>query len=630
MKYCKYCGRELKKENSDNVKGEVCFKHREQLRLYGFTLDNIRRNKYDPNEIILHKDYAEIKLYDKFQEEEDESLIVDLDDINKLKDIRWDKVRNNIIADIHGDKVLLPNYILDTDEKIEIINGNILDCRKENLRVLEIKKKKKSIYNVSKKNKNKVIVEILGKNNTQVTGSSTLVSIPIGDNEYMKVLIELGGNQTNKDLYTEYLLNKEIIDNVPCSEIDYVFVLHTHQDHILNLPSLIPNGFRGKVISNEINKELMLPMLVDGSYIHNKNVRAINNSKKHNIPLMFTEEDVYLLLNRTETYEMNEIHELNDVLSFKFINAGHILGSCQLILYCKTPTGQVKKLHFTSDLGSDYNRFSLVPSKDKVKSSNFTLTEATYNSLDRGFKSKKECDKERSEFKEFILRELKQNRKILISVFAQSRQQNIMSFLYDNFKDDENFKWDIYIDGVLGNKINQVYWNVLKGDQKEYWKNVLNWEKFHCVKSYDNSLQIASNKEPKIVISSSGMFENGRIVNHLKAMIEKKNCTIVLCGYQGEGTTGHQLQEESVKEIKIEGMTYDKRCKIYQMNTWSSHIQAEENIKYMSQINTPLIVINHSDEGKFEFRDIMEDELRKRNNSAKIVCSDEDNYIFYI
>ena len=67
------------------------------------------------------------------------------------------------------------------------------------------------------------------------------------------------------------------------------------------------------------------------------------------------------------------------------------------------------------------------------------------------------------------------------------------------------------------------------------------------------------------------------------------------------------------------------------MSTWSSHIMPMENIKYMSQINTPLIILHHSDsENKYSFRDIVEKELRNRNNSAKIVCADNSNDVFYI
>lgn len=620
--YCSICGRET--NNSKNI----CDKHAEQIKLWGFALDSNPRTENDANEIICHEDYAEIILYDKFQEEIEEKVIVDLEEVDRIKDMRWDNKNSCIVSDT----TLLANLILNTTDKVEYIDNNYLNCKKSNLKIIENKSKKKKHYTVNKKNKNKVIVEILGKNNEQVTGSSTLVSIPLGNGEYKKVLIELGGNQTNKDLYTEYLLNKEIVDAIPHSEIDQVFVLHNHYDHIANLPALIPNGFKGNVITNNENYKLLLPMLLDGAFIMKKNIRAINNKRKHKVDPLYDEEDVYLLMNYCSIYSMNEIHKIDDTLSFQFVNAGHILGSCQLILYCKTPTGQVKKLHFTSDLGSNYNAQPFVSRKDIVTSSQFSMFEATYNSLDRGFKSKKECEEERESFKDLLKDELKHNRSILIGAFAQARQQSLMEFLYRSFKDDKDFKYTIYVDGVLGLNLNNVYSQVLKGDEKKYWDEILAWDKFDYVYTYEKSIKVAAKKnEPKIVLSSSGMFSGGRVVNHLKAMIENDNNTIVLCGYQGEGTVGHELQREDNKELKIEGMTYRKKAKIVKLNTWSSHIQAEENIKYMSQINTPLIVLNHSDEdNKFQFRDIVEEELRKRNNCAKVVCASKINSIFYV
>lgn len=625
--YCNQCGRELEQ----HYKHELCQKHYNQLKEYGFFLDDNPRCQDDFNEIIIYENHAEIVLYDKITFEPiEETVKISLETIDDVKDYYWVKKQHCIITKCKGETIVLSNLIMNSETKVQNLNGDYLDNRLENLKVVRKNRKKKNPYVVNKKNKNKIIVEIIGKNRHQVTGSSTLISIPLKDGSYKKLLVELGGNQTNKDLYTEYVLNKEIVDSVPHNEIDYAFVLHTHADHIFNLPSLIPNGFKGRVISNDANKKLMLPMCLDAAFIMNKNIRAIN-SKKHNVEPLFTDGDVYLLHNRTDVYSMNEIHKLDDIVSFQFVNAGHILGSCQLILYIKTPTGQVKKLHFTSDLGSDYNNQPFVPRKDIVNSTNFSMFEATYNSLDRGFKSKKEVEQEREEFKNFIKSELKSRRNILIGVFAQARQQSMMEFLYRTFKDDKTFNYPIYIDGVLGNSLNNVYTSILDGEEKSYWQEVMNWNNFHYISSYERSMSVALNKEEtKIVLSSSGMFQAGRVTNHLKTMIEKRDCTVVLCGYQGEGTVGNSLQNPNIKEVKIDGMTYNKRCKIYQLHTWSSHIMPMENIKYMSQINTPLIVINHSDENKYEFRDIIEEELRKRNNSAKVICADDDNNIFFV
>ena len=168
--YCNICGRET--NNSKNI----CDKHAEQIKLWGFALDSNPRTENDANEIICHEDYAEIILYDKFQEEIEEKVIVDLEEVDRIKDMRWDNKNSCIVSNT----TLLANLILDTTDKVEYIDNNYLNCKKSNLKIIENKNKKKKHYTINKKNKNKVIVEILGKNNEQVTGSSTLVSIPLG------------------------------------------------------------------------------------------------------------------------------------------------------------------------------------------------------------------------------------------------------------------------------------------------------------------------------------------------------------------------------------------------------------------------------------------------------------------
>lgn len=622
-KYCSVCGK------YDKLREGLCREHFKQKSEFGFTVTDAQN--IEPNEIILHNDYAELNIYDVDTEYLKATIKIDIDDIDIINQYTWSKGVESILSkDINGNTIMLKQVILDNfEDNIRCVNDKY-DYRKSNLEIIKKPKKKKKSIVVSKKNKNKIIVEFVGKTDTQVTGSAILISIPLKSGDYKKILVEFGGNQTNKDLYTEYVLNKEIIESVPCDELEYAFILHAHGDHIFNAPALIPNGFKGKVITTRENAELIQPMLLDAAFIMNKNVRSIN-SKKHNIEPLYTESDVYLLMNRVEQYSKKEIHKLTNEISFQFVNSGHILGSVQLILYITTPTGQKKKIHITSDLGSSFNKQPFVAEKDIVTSSNVSIFEATYNDLDRGFSSKKEVEKERTQFKKFIKNELKNKRSVLIGVFAQSRQQSVMEFLYRNFKDDKDFNYPIYIDGVLGHSINNVYLSILEGEDKEYWREIMAWKNFHYIHNFEKSQEVALNKdEVKVVVSSGGMFSNGRIINHLKAMIENKNNTVVICGYQAEGCVGHELQRKDNKTVKIEGIEYKKRCKVHQLNTWSSHIMAKENISLMSQLNTPQILIHHSDDNKYKFRDIVESELRKRNNTAKVICVSEDNNIFYI
>ena len=141
---CKVCGR--KTGHTDGI----CSKHFDQIKQYGFPLDDNPRRETDANEIEIKDNHAEIILYDFMEERIEEVVIVDLDVVDKIKGIRWNKKQSCIVGNIKGKNVLLANYLLDTDNKIEYIDGNSLNNRVENLRVIEKNAKVKKLIEEEK------------------------------------------------------------------------------------------------------------------------------------------------------------------------------------------------------------------------------------------------------------------------------------------------------------------------------------------------------------------------------------------------------------------------------------------------------------------------------------------------
>lgn len=130
---CEICGREVK-----YTKNGMCSKHYNQWYKYGKVLDNNPRTTHDPNEIVIYDNYAEIILYDNKSYEIARALI-DLDDVEKVKKYKWCLVENGEKHVVTRDSYALHTLIMDCpkDKSVMHINGNNLDNRKSNLRILE-------------------------------------------------------------------------------------------------------------------------------------------------------------------------------------------------------------------------------------------------------------------------------------------------------------------------------------------------------------------------------------------------------------------------------------------------------------------------------------------------------------
>ena len=145
MKKCVICGRECK-----TLRKGMCSKHYQQFKKYGEIKERTRR---DPNEIVVYEDYAEIVIYDNNCEEVARTLI-DLEDIDKVKDYKWCIIRSSgyVSTNIKGSNTRMHRFIMDCpdDMVVDHINHNILDNRKSNLRICTLQQNNKN----QKKKKN--------------------------------------------------------------------------------------------------------------------------------------------------------------------------------------------------------------------------------------------------------------------------------------------------------------------------------------------------------------------------------------------------------------------------------------------------------------------------------------------
>lgn len=154
---CKQCGRLIK----DGHARGMCEKHYKQFKKYGYCLDNNPRTIYDLNEITTDNEYAYIHLYDQNCNEVAVAKI-DKEDIAIVKYIKW-KYRKDcgyvVNTGTRADRraIHLHRLIMGLDKGtyndecvVDHINGDPLDNRKANLRIVNKSTNAMNLKNIPK------------------------------------------------------------------------------------------------------------------------------------------------------------------------------------------------------------------------------------------------------------------------------------------------------------------------------------------------------------------------------------------------------------------------------------------------------------------------------------------------
>jgi metallo-beta-lactamase family protein len=102
----------------------------------------------------------------------------------------------------------------------------------------------------------------------------------------------------------------------------------------------------------------------------------------------------------------------------------------------------------------------------------------------------------------------------------------------------------------------------------------------------EQSMKISASREPKIVISASGMATGGRILHHLKAFAPDSRNTIMVTGYQVPGTRGAAIAAGQ-RYVRIYGEWVSINAQVANLAMLSAHADADELIRWASGFSTP-------------------------------------------
>jgi len=381
------------------------------------------------------------------------------------------------------------------------------------------------------------------------------------------------------------------------ADIDYLFLTHAHIDHSGLVPKLVRDGFRGKIMTTSATADLVELMLYDSAHIQETDSewltkKALRAGKEPVLPL-YTVDDVRASIPFFNKISYGKIGHTGKGIKYRFLDAGHILGSGTLEIWFQEGPKE-KKIIFSGDIGKKGNPIINDPSV--ATEANYIVMESTY-----GNRLHKNMSDTIDELIEVIKGTFKRGGNVLIPAFAVGRTQDILYILNRLVREERLYKINVYIDSPLAEKATRTYLAHPECFDEEA-KRLLNSEsitdtiRLKFTDSVDESMALNKIKSHAIIIAGSGMCEGGRIRHHLKHNLWRSECSIIFSGFQANGTLGRRIVD-GAKTVRIFGEDIAVKAGIYTIGGFSAHADQKGLLEWLEAFKDgPRVFIVHGEE----------------------------------
>lgn len=424
-----------------------------------------------------------------------------------------------------------------------------------------------------------------------VTGSCYLL-----ETEAACVLIDCGMFQGSK---SERELNYREFPFDPAT-LTAMLLTHAHIDHCGLIPKLVKHGFAAKIHATAATVDLCGVMLPDSGYIQETEVRQRNErNRKRGLPEVepiYTLENAKAALEHFSPVSYGTWMEPAPGIRARFWNAGHLLGSASIEVEVAREGKPPRRILFSGDIGPG-NKM-LEPDPEAPRNFDVVICESTYGGRDRV---------ERSEEgrREMLATEVNAaaalKGALLIPSFAVERTQEIVTDLVLLMEQGKIPKAQIFIDSPLAGKATAIFVrNAKMLDHGEELVRAFRSEYVKATESVEDSKALARFTGFRIIVAASGMCDAGRIRHHLKNHLWQASTTVLLAGFQAEGSLGRILQD-GANMVTIMGEEIKVKARIRRMEDYSGHADGPELVAWVKErlpIAKTVFLTHGEDEGQ--------------------------------
>lgn len=402
-----------------------------------------------------------------------------------------------------------------------------------------------------------------------VTGSRFLV-----EGADKTLLVDAGLYQGPADLRRR---NWEPLGHDPAA-LDAVVLTHAHLDHSGYLPRLVREGFRGRVLCTRETAELAEIVLRDSAHLQEEDAAYANEvgfSKHHPALPLYDARDVERVLPLFEPVGYGERVPLSDSAAVTLRRAGHILGSATALV-----EADGARVLFSGDLGRAHHPLLLPP--DDPPQADAVVVESTYG--DR----RHAPDDHGALLADVVSRTVARGGSVLVPAFAVDRTELVLLALRSLREAGRIPDVPVYVDSPMALAALEVYRSAAHRPGSGMVSDAPLLMSGHVVEVRDapSSQRLNKPRDPCILISASGMATGGRVVHHLRHQLPDPRNSVVLTGYQAEGTRGRQLAEGAT-QVKMHGRYVPVRAEVIQLPTMSVHADAVELIAWLARMPAP-------------------------------------------